>query len=614
MEGGVASDCERREIGGLPAYVVDRPGPVAAALVFRAGQADEPLARRGLTHLVEHLVLTAKGRFEPASGYVDLLSTVLAVEGPPAEVSRRLREIAGMLASPPVERLDIERRVLAVEAGMEGSPREGVLLPLIYGARGPGVAAFAELGLRDVRAGDVVEHAKTWFCHGNAALVVVGRVDGLEDLGLPPGPRRPAAAPLLRTHQVLPAEVPQPGSPLALGAPLPGSPAVAVLSEVLERRAWIALRHDRGLAYHVDCRAKRVGPEERLLMLTTDVEERDASAAAEALVHEVRRLARGELDDHELDDAISSLAEHVDRAEPATLLAASALGELLSGSSRLPAEILAELRTVTVEGVVRAADALSESMLLACPSGTSSGSLPAVDPSHGPAVTGRRHRRRRVSRHLDPFDVIVGGEGVSAVIDDERVITVRYAACVAAIRELDGGLTLVEESGNAVTVDPGDIQDGRDAVARIERALDPRVVVALDERERRVEEGASRPLRPFIVGEASELLAPLLGRDERVMHAAEASRGVRSGVLAVTDRRLLFVAKVLSQFIEEIPLADVERAITKHNPLWPALMVVHRKGRARFGFLTIPRAREAARAIEKALERLATEERRRPER
>ena len=51
----------RSDVDGIPVLHAPRPGPVAAGLVFRVGQADETLPQHGITHMVEHLALHRQG-------------------------------------------------------------------------------------------------------------------------------------------------------------------------------------------------------------------------------------------------------------------------------------------------------------------------------------------------------------------------------------------------------------------------------------------------------------------------------------------------------------------------------------------------------------------------
>jgi len=55
----------RTEIDGLVVHTGEVRGPLRAALMFRAGHADETFVTHGLTHLVEHLALSG---MTPADG------------------------------------------------------------------------------------------------------------------------------------------------------------------------------------------------------------------------------------------------------------------------------------------------------------------------------------------------------------------------------------------------------------------------------------------------------------------------------------------------------------------------------------------------------------------
>ena len=58
---------------GLPIWYQALDGPVTGALTFRVGIGDEPLVRRGFTHMVEHLALNnINDQMIQWNGYVDL--------------------------------------------------------------------------------------------------------------------------------------------------------------------------------------------------------------------------------------------------------------------------------------------------------------------------------------------------------------------------------------------------------------------------------------------------------------------------------------------------------------------------------------------------------------
>ena len=52
---------EQSTVDGVTAVFTQRPGPTVIGLSFRVGMADETLATRGITHMVEHLALHRAG-------------------------------------------------------------------------------------------------------------------------------------------------------------------------------------------------------------------------------------------------------------------------------------------------------------------------------------------------------------------------------------------------------------------------------------------------------------------------------------------------------------------------------------------------------------------------
>jgi zinc protease len=564
--------------------------------VFRVGQADETLPTRGLTHLVEHLAFGPAAVADERQGSVDLLTTALTARGTADEVVRALQALARALADPPTERLDLERSVLAAE-----SEQQDDLVPIAptlalrFGARGPGLAGFEELGLRGVDAEGMRAHAARWFTRGNAALWATAPLAEL-DLPLPPGPRRPVADVEPLDLGPLPARVPSGVVDLTLSALAPASPALGALSFVLEARARRLLREERGLAYAVSTRLERVGRVRRELVVQADVSEEDAGLAADLLVDELRALAERGPCEEELA-AVRGLLER-SLASPEELpssLHRCAAAELTTGERHLPLQVREELEAVGPDGVAQAAQGLLTTLLALVPAGEPLPALPDLDPPLPAPVQRRVHQRRRFAKHVvAPDATVVGDDGVMVQRGEERVV-VPFAQCAAAVRTPGGGLDLVGLRGDVVSVDPGDLRDGEAAVTAIERALPPGLFVPLEPRAARVERALHRPLPAWFSGAAPEVLASELGRREPVRFVADATRGVRGGVVAVTDRRLVFAAQLLADHVRAWPLEALGAVRVRTNPLYPCVELRVGDERVRLTFLTPRRAREAAR-------------------
>lgn len=465
----------REELAGLPAYVADVPGPTRAALLFRVGQADETLPTRGLTHLVEHLALGHFARADAVDGAVDVLYTFAVVEGAPHEVTERLHEIAARFSDPPTDRLDTERRILDVENRGKSPHPSAQLLSLFYGPRGPGLMAYDEIGLRHATARDVCDHAQRWFTRENAALALTGPVGDLSELPLRAGVRRGAVQTTVLPQPTLPAEIALADVGMALGAPLRSGDVVTVLTALIERKVWSVLRQTQGLVYDVECRVRPVGPSERLLYLTSDAGPDDAGAALKVVVQEIQRLAQGDFSREDLAEAQDDLRRRA-ASNPLMVLTGAAMIELGRGEVRDPAEILAGQGAVTPDEIAAVAGDLSEQLIATLPEGKSSGVLLKLDTATN-LVKGTRYERRQQPRNPEAGDLIVGQAGLSAIAPTGHVTTVEFDACVAAIREPGDALALVGETGAVIVVDPADVENGLDALVRIEATLRPELIV-----------------------------------------------------------------------------------------------------------------------------------------
>ena len=104
------------EVDGVPTLLAGTTGPMHAGLMFRVGQADETLARRGITHLLEHLVLfpvgTADYHYNGATGNV---VTYFHMQGSAADITAFLVGVCRSLGNLAIDRLETEKTILRTE-------------------------------------------------------------------------------------------------------------------------------------------------------------------------------------------------------------------------------------------------------------------------------------------------------------------------------------------------------------------------------------------------------------------------------------------------------------------------------------------------------------------
>ncbi|HEX6871415.1 MAG TPA: insulinase family protein [Micromonosporaceae bacterium] len=354
------------EVDGVPVFWQEAPGPLTAGLVFGVGTRDETFMTIGVTHLVEHLVMSTLPKVHhETNASVDLCTTEFVATGRPEQVAAFLSGVCQGISAIPLDRLAQEAGVLEAEAGFATHPTGAALLTRRYGARDVGLEVFSGPGPEQIDADVVLAHARRFLVAGNAALWLTGPPpEGLR-LSLPAGDR------VRRTE---PVPVPQDGprwsdeAVPASGILLSGTrdPAWNIGMAVLGDRLMDEARHRRGLSYDVFGDVVLIGPASRQYLLGADARSGQDGTVAEILWEQVRRLAADGPTDEELahEKAGYEEAYHDPRwpAEEATRQARAALFDLpVSG----PEARLAEVAAVTRADVARCfAEALPTALIV----------------------------------------------------------------------------------------------------------------------------------------------------------------------------------------------------------------------------------------------------------
>lgn len=244
---------QRGEIDGVPVFWTPwEHQPQRVAIRFRVGVADEPLALRGVSHLIEHLALHRFG--ETPYGFnatVGQAVTTFNATGRSHEVHAFLEGVVRELADLPYDRLGLEKRVLDVEEAGMGTGSRARFHQLRFGAASYGRTIKRELA-RPLLEPEAIERWRTdWFTRGNAVVWMTGEPpEGLE-LPLPDGPRQPppVAEPLPSVE--FPAYALGTDGELAIGLIGPESDAFRAALYIARRRLVECLRLERGVAYGV---------------------------------------------------------------------------------------------------------------------------------------------------------------------------------------------------------------------------------------------------------------------------------------------------------------------------------------------------------------------------
>ena len=568
----LSDEPQRTDWGGIPVLWAEAPAPFIGALMFRVGRADETLRTSGLTHLVEHLALSKfeRGPYD-YNGRVEAAIAAFWASGEPDEVVRHLTEVAHGLGDLPLERLESEKRILQAEAGMAANNLDARLMGLRYGPVGYGLVNQAELALDWVKPADVSEWARERFTTDNAVVWLTGRPpESLEGLDLPAGRRIPPPSPEPIPSLELPSYLASGTGGVALSLITERTAAVHAAFQIALERAHGRLRRDAALSYAPGGSYFPLDGRSVHITLNADCKDQDAAGVQKELLSVVYELAEQGPTDEELDRDRVMLARALRDphwAPPA--LDVAARDTLMGIESPSRRRLLEEREELTPETVARAlAEALPTMLVLAPTNVAQSGPQKLADyaPDNTDPIQGHRHEVTKEWRERgEKGELWVGEEGFSYITaDPSEVMSWPFDDCVAGIDQLSGGLTVIGREGSWISIHPQRYEQGETALGEIVQALGEERIVPLSERARELEPSVRRELGDGVGRLVAEVdaLPDVLARDEELRAAAEAWRNHKPGLLAVTDRRLLFLFWGADRELFEQPLdaiSDVAR-------------------------------------------------------
>src|SRR5262245_26443891 len=238
-------------IDGVRVLWAPEDGPLRGSLSFGAGVGDEPLARRGICHVSEHLALFPIGRQRySVGGFVDHRRTAFTVEGRADEVVSFFEAVTTNLHAPPAERIRDELRILSNEQERRSGELVSDLLWLRYGADGPGKMYYGEL-TGAITISELRDWAASRYATGNAIAWLTGEPPADLHFRLPVGDRRPSEPLRPIADLPLPAWSPRAYTGIAVGLVLPRTAAARMGIRTLILRLERRLRYELGHSYSV---------------------------------------------------------------------------------------------------------------------------------------------------------------------------------------------------------------------------------------------------------------------------------------------------------------------------------------------------------------------------
>ncbi|MFC7532409.1 M16 family metallopeptidase [Actinoplanes sp. GCM10030250] len=441
------------EVDGVPGLFAASSGPLRVGLVFRVGQVDEPLARRGITHLLEHLALHSAGVTDHHHGVTAPEFTEFRTQGSADDVRSFLAEVCASLRDLPIDRLPMEKELLRTEAASHRSDATNLMPIWRHGARGYGLTAYPQFGLTSLTADELQTWANHYFVRGNAALWVTGPQlpDDLR-LDLPDGERQ-APPPASSALPVTPAYFRGPAGVVVWDTVVPRDTAAIVFTGLLSRELRRTLRQEGGLSYTATADHSPRADGTTAITALADALPDKQDAALAGVIDVLERMRRGEFDDAEFTAVVKQRCDDLTHAgQHGGRVLWQAAGLLLD---RTPADLddqLAQTRAVTRADVARVAQTAFAAGLLQTPGDTTAddAGYTAAPVTSGGQVTGQAYPSLANPARSR---VILGDEGAS-LVKGEKLATVRFDACAAVLAWPDGARHLIGTDGIQVHLEP----------------------------------------------------------------------------------------------------------------------------------------------------------------
>lgn len=496
--------------GGIPVLMAPGTGPMHAGLVFRVGQADEPLARRGITHLVEHLALHAIGVADyHYNGATGVEFTYFHMRGAEADVVAFLNGVCAALRELPMRRLAVEKEILRTEENSRGDGAGDVLALWRHGATGHGTGAYPEWGLPAITEGDLRDWTARYFNRHNAALWITGsELPAGLDLDLPDGERQPVPAPE-SALPVRPAWFPGHSNIVAWNAVVPRGPAAAVFAGVLERMLFRSLRQESGLSYTVKTDYSSRADGTTVVTALADSLPEKQGAVLGAFLDVLAGLRLGLIDEADVSTVVNRQIGEVTEAVEAGARLPGQVFNLLTGRpvDFSDDEFRAGLRAVGRADVVAIAAAATADGLLMTPGRHRAdwAGYTAAPTRSGSIVSGKRLRRLGYRTADDPEVILTfGADGVSIGEGEESLATVRFDECAVMLCWPDGARRLIGRDAIQVHFEPALFPDGAVVTAALDAGVGPESRVMMPARD---PESVPVPKPPPSLGERTRRVA-----------------------------------------------------------------------------------------------------------
>lgn len=455
----------REDVDGVRALYFEEgavQGPLRACLMFGVGRVDETIMTSGITHVLEHLTLRSVGRTPYQwNGSVGLVSTRFQAMGEPAQIAEFIGGVAHRLHDLATDRLADELKILQVEADKKSRNQFALDLCTRFGAKGPGIIDWRELGLHRLEPIEIQQWAHDWCTAQNAVLWLSGpppRDLCLTALRQGEPPERKPADLLTAGHTFVGVKTNSTSMSVLSGDERWGTiPAFALCRQ----RAFDTLRLQDAVCYDVGCLHERIGSGLSIDFLLADGAPDAQRQIFDGMVQIVEDVAANGPTPDELDLYRQVRRQTRDHPDSKLSYLDSQCERILLGWEEYSMERLDE----HTESVT--ADELSEDLTAVMPTLLATGS---EDIGETPGWTAHSGWSSDLvaGRTFSPIhdreqgQLILGDEGISWSLDAERRRTILWDDAVACLTYDNGVRAVLAPDGQCVHVVPWNWQGATD--------------------------------------------------------------------------------------------------------------------------------------------------------
>ena len=471
------------DVTGVLCFYVDMGRPASAAhLIFRQGLADEPLHETGWLHLLEHLALLDRESLSrPINGQVSMLLTRFAAFGAPDELVANLGALSRWIADPDFRLLARERGVLQARAHQRHDPLTRSLT-WRYGAHGPGVTSYSEVGSLRATPELLAERAWKVFNAANAILVLDGPPPADLKLPLPGGEYRPPmpAEPVSRRLPAAYRDV----AGLTLSGVVSRTHEASFLPAILERAVHDGLRQRTGGAYAPWSSTAEVDDQHLVIGGGSDVVPEIRGTVAEAGLDVVRRLAEEGVPRPWVEEAVQQRLGRLDSALAMSDVALEAAYAALSG--RVPLsheEMVDQLRGTDPQLVDNAARELDATLLVGLPEDAKlAKGLKLVSFPRAEVAESEGKRQPHVNWPAD-LSTFSADATMAETVNGTSVSSMRISDVVGLFAWRDGTRRLVAKDGSVLEMEARQWFNGDRLAETIDAAVAEDLHVPMPDRE-----------------------------------------------------------------------------------------------------------------------------------